>query len=63
MLDSVPHAGTTARKRAGLGLPHHFLLNLYVVLFVPAVASGQTASLRGQSWIRVVRSYQRPPSR
>ncbi|HEY3454429.1 MAG TPA: TonB-dependent receptor [Bryobacteraceae bacterium] len=48
MLDSVPRLGATVPKRPGLALLHHFLLNLYVVLFVPAVASAQTASLRGQ---------------
>src|SRR3954451_22041254 len=48
MLSSVPHPGTAASKRPGLVLLHRFLLNLYVVLFVPAVASAKTAALRGQ---------------
>jgi|KBSMisStaDraftv2_1062788.scaffolds.fasta_scaffold117413_2 protocatechuate 3,4-dioxygenase beta subunit len=48
MLGSVPHPGTAASKRPGLALLHRFLLNLYVVLFVPAVASAQTAALRGE---------------
>ena len=48
MLESAPHPSIAATRRPGLALLHYFLLNLYVVLFVPAVASAQTASLRGQ---------------
>ena len=48
MLDSAAHRAAAAPRRAGLALLHCFVLNLYVALFVPAVASAQTASLRGQ---------------
>jgi hypothetical protein len=48
MLELAPHPVIAATKRAGLALRHHCLLTLYVVLLVPAVASAQTASLRGQ---------------
>ena len=48
MLELAPHPVIAATKRAGFALRHHCLLALYVVLLVPAVASAQTASLRGQ---------------
>ena len=46
MLDSHPDSAAT--RRVGFTLLRYFLLNVYVVLFVPAVASAQTTSLRGQ---------------
>lgn len=49
MLELALHLSTAATKRAWrLILLHYFLLNLFAVLFAPAIASAQTASLRGQ---------------
>jgi hypothetical protein len=49
MLELALHLSTAATKRAWrLAFLHYFLLNLSAVLFVPAIASAQTASLRGQ---------------
>ena len=49
MLELALHLSTAATKPAWRLTPlHYFLLNLFAVLLAPAIASAQTASLRGQ---------------